>query len=238
MQQRKSSAEERRETVRLEAFSDGVFAIAVTLLVLNLAVPTLSSLHEAHGETLAQVVSGEANQFLAYVVSFLSIHVMWMNHHSICRMVGRLDRTFIILNGLLLLCITFVNYPTAMVANFITTADGRFAAGFYNATFIVIAALYNLLWRRAAVGGRLLIAGVDRRTIATITRQDVAGLLLYMVAFGLAFANAWASMLLSAALGIFFAFTGRFAPTPSRAEWALVAEPAGAHKETIARRQT
>jgi uncharacterized membrane protein len=235
MQQRQTPTEERKETGRLEAFSDGVFAIAITLLVLNLAVPTVSSLHDANIKTLAEGVSKEGSQFVAYGVSFLTILVMWMNHHSICQFVVRLDRSFIIINGLLLLFTTFVNYPTALVANFVNTADGKFAAGFYSATFIAIAVLYNLLWHRAADGGRLIVGGVDRRTIDTISRQDLAGLLLYVAAFLLAFANAWASVLLNAALAIFFAFTGRVTPPARQLEPAQVGDGAATSDRTTDR---
>jgi uncharacterized membrane protein len=238
MQQRQTPTEERKETGRLEAFSDGVFAIAITLLVLNLAVPTISSLHGEPEKTLAQVVASEGSQFVAYGVSFLTILVMWMNHHSICQFVVRLDRPFIIINGLLLLFTTFVNYPTALVANFVNSthvADGKFAAGFYSATFIVIAVLYNLLWHRAADGGRLIVGGVDQRTIDTISRQDLAGLVLYVAAFLLAFANAWASVLLNAALAIFFAFAGRVAPPERRLESEQVGEGAAASARTTER---
>ena len=223
MGQRQTPIEERKETGRLEAFSDGVFAIAITLLVLNLAVPTVKGLQADHMKMLAQAVAGEGSQFIAYGVSFLTILVMWMNHHSICQFVVRLDRPFIILNGLLLLFTTFVNYPTALVANFVnladgSTADGKFAAGFYSATFIAIAVLYNLLWHRAADGSRLMLGGVDRRTIDTISRQDLVGLLLYVAAFLLALVDARASVLLNAALAVFFAFAGRVAPPERQAE--------------------
>jgi uncharacterized membrane protein len=158
-----------------------------------------------------------------------------LNHHSICQFVVRLDRPLIIVNGLLLLFTTFVNYPTALVANFVNSADGRFAAGFYSATFIAIAALYNLLWHRAADGGRLIVGGVDRRTIDTISRQDLAGLVLYVAAFPLAFANAWASVLLNAVLAVFFAFAGRVAPPERHLEPEQVGEGAAASDGTAER---
>jgi uncharacterized membrane protein len=232
MQQRQTPTEERKETGRLEAFSDGVFAIAITLLVLNLAVPAVNSLQ---GQTLAQVVKNEGSQFVVYVISFLTILVMWMNHHSICQFVVRLDRPFIIINGLLLLFTTFVNYPTALVANFVNTADGKFAAGFYSATFIAIAVLYNLLWHRAADGDRLIVGGVDRRTIDTISRQDLAGLVLYVAAFLLALVDARASVLLNAALALFFAFTGRVTPPARQMEPAHVGEGAATSDRTTDR---
>jgi uncharacterized membrane protein len=204
---RPSGAEERRETGRVEAFSDGVFAIAVTLLVLTIPVP-----HPPLDKPLPQVVLGHWADFLAYTVSFLTILVMWLNHHGVFQLISRIDRPFLILNGLLLLLITFVNYPTALVASYIDSPDGAFVAALYSATLVLIAIFYNLLWRYAAAGERLIARAADPHYVKMLTSQYRFGPLLYLVAFALAFApgwGAWASIALNAALAVYFAFTGR-----------------------------
>jgi len=102
-----------RETGRVEAFSDGVFAIAVTLLVLDLKVPKPGDLG---GESLLSALARQWPAFLAYLTSFATILVMWVNHHKMFNHIRRTDDRFLFLNGLLLLFVTFVPFPTALVA--------------------------------------------------------------------------------------------------------------------------
>lgn len=211
--------QERKETGRLEAFSDGVFAIAVTLLVLGIPVPVRGALHP--GQSLLDLVLDQYRwlAFVTYAVSFLTILVMWINHHSLFQFVGRIDRPFVIANGLLLMMVTFVNFPTALVANFAGTADAWLAAAVYSAVLVVISVLYNVMWRRIVVKDRLLVPNADRAEVESITRQYRFGWLYYLVAFGLAFLGpwgAWASIALNAGLAIFYAFTGRISRTEVR----------------------
>src|SRR5690242_14008465 len=113
------------ETGRLEAFSDGVFAIATTLLVLDLKVP-------GSGEPLAETLLAEWPVFVAYVISFSFILIMWINHHWMFQHIVRIDSTFMLLNGLLLLGITVVPFPTNLVAQYVLTADQRLATAIYS----------------------------------------------------------------------------------------------------------
>lgn len=200
-----SPSPERRETGRVEAFSDGVFAIAATLLVLTIPVP-----HPSPGTSLAQVVLTRWPDFVAYAVSFLTILVMWINHHALFRLITRVDRHFLVLNGLLLLLVTFVNYPTALVADFIETPDRVFAAALYSATLVLIAICFGLIWGHASRGRRLLAAATEPRIVRMVGRQYRFGPLLYLAAFALAFVpewGAWASIGLNAGLALYFAFT-------------------------------
>jgi uncharacterized membrane protein len=124
-------------------------------------------------------------------------------------MVRRIDRLFLVFNGFLLLLVTFINYPTALVANFIGTDDERFAAAFYSGTFIVIALVYNLLWHRAANGMRLIGKGIAPARVARLSQQYRFGPIFYVATFALAFVNAWVSLALNGALALYFAFTGQ-----------------------------
>lgn len=197
-----------KETGRLEAFSDGVFAIAITLLILNIEVPPLD------GGTLAQAILKQWPAFLAYFVAFLSILIMWVNHHTLFRHIRRIDRPFLIINGLLLMTITFVNYPTALLTRYLTNEDGRrTAAVFFSATFVVLAILYNVLWRYAAHNGRLLGSNPNRAAVEAITRQYRYGPLIYVMALVLAFFSPPASLILNGLLAIYFGFTGRETPS-------------------------
>ena len=211
-----SSEDGHRETGRLEALSDGVFAIALTLLVLGIHVPAQDELQP--GDTLVDLILGHNHwlSIVTYFISFLTILVMWSNHHSVFRYITRIDRPFIYLNGALLLMIVFVNYPTALVANFIGTSGATTATAIYSATLVVTAIFFNAHWLWAATGGRLLARDADPADVARITSQYRFGPLLYLAAFGLAFLNPWLSLALNAALGVYFAFTGYI--TSSRAK--------------------
>lgn len=212
-----SAAQERKETGRLEALSDGVFAIAMTLLVLGIPIPTSEKLHAQHMTLQAAVLNTSALlPFLTYVISFLTILVMWINHHYMFQFVARIDRFFVVANGLLLMVIVFVNYPTALAANFVGSADGEFAAIAYNVTLISASLLYNALWFRIVSHQRLLVADADPQEVASYSRQYLFGGPMYVVALGLAFVNPGLSIALDAALAIFWAFTGKITRTQVR----------------------
>ena len=196
--ERQKRADDEKETGRLEAFSDGVFAIAITLLVLEIHVPPA-----------AKDVWRQWPSFAGYVVSFLTILVMWMNHHTIFDMVSRINRLFLFLNGLLLLVITFINYPTALVATYLNTDGEKFAALFYNGTLIVIALLFNMLWLYASKNGRLLSRSASRSQVQSITAQYRFGPIFYFIAFLLALVGlSMAGLIVDFLLAIFFSLNG------------------------------
>lgn len=209
--------QERKETGRLEALSDGVFAIAMTLLILSIPIPT-SDFLKANRESLQTAVLGGHHwlPFVTYVMSFVTVLVMWINHHYLFQFLGRVDRPFVIINGILLLLVVFVNYPTALVANFIGTSDGEFAAIAYNVTFVLVAICYNAMWLRISVHRRLLAVDVDDAEVSTFTRQYLLGGPLYLAALLLAFVSPGLSIALDAALAIYWAFTGRIIRTQRR----------------------
>jgi uncharacterized membrane protein len=197
-----------KETGRVEAFSDGVFAIAITLLVLDLKVPRVETLPA--GTSLAYALLRQWPVFLAFVTSFLTILIMWINHHRLFVHIRRSNRPFLILNGLLLLLVTFVPFPTSLVAEYLEHTQARTAAAVYSGTFILIAILFNLLWRYAkGRGGHLLAPNHDRADVEAITRQYRFGPLMYVVAFLLAFLSAPLSFGLCLLLAIYFALPGR-----------------------------
>jgi len=198
-------------TGRLEAFSDGVFAIAVTLLVLQLKVPEVDPLTKKL-PNLASFVVDQWPAFVAYFNSFLSILIMWLNHHNIFKQVRRSNHTFIIFNGVLLMLITFLNYPTALLAPALkvgTNDDKKFATLVYTGTFVVIAVFYNVIWRYGTYNGRLLGKHADKALVAQITREYRFGPLVYLVAFLLAFVSVPASLVLTVLLAVYFALSGR-----------------------------
>jgi uncharacterized membrane protein len=206
-----SAAGDRRETGRLEAFSDGVFAIAITLLVLDFKVPKPADLAAgagplgAHG--LLAALLAQWPTLLAYLTSFLSILVMWVNHHLLFGLIRRTDHVFLYLNGLLLLFVTFVPFPTALVAAYLQRPGAAVAAVLYSATYFAIAIVYNLLWRHAK-RRRLLDRAASPAAIDEIDRSYRFGPPLYALAFFLAFVQLTASLLTCLALAVFFSITG------------------------------
>ncbi|MGB2951911.1 MAG: TMEM175 family protein [Gaiellaceae bacterium] len=188
------------ETGRLEAFSDGVFAIAITLLIIEVHVPSHS-----HGETLGHALLRLWPSYLGYLTSFLTIGVMWINHHHVFSLIARVDRTMLLLNTLLLMLIAFVPFPTAVLAQFIETDGARPAAVLYGATLTLTAITFFAWWRYASTERRLIAAEVRNEDIDDITRAYTPGTLLYAGAMAMAFASAWASATLYLAIAVFYA---------------------------------
>ncbi len=202
---------EEKETSRLEAFSDGVFAVAITLLVLNIRIPGIdlppSKLPD--DTNLWQALLNEWPMLAAYVTSFATIGVMWLNHHRLYIHIKRTNTVLILLNLLLLLIIVFIPVPTALLAEYLVKPDQHAAAIVYSGTCFLMACCFNVLWRYASYHNRLLGKNADQRGVTAISRQYLFGPLLYLVAFGLAFVNTPASIILNFLLALFFALPGR-----------------------------
>lgn len=199
-----------KETGRLEAFSDGVFAVAITLLVLNIRVPGIDSPNKLLDDAkLWQALLDEWPMLVAYGTSFATIGIMWLNHHRLFVHIKRTDTVLLLLNLLLLLVIVFIPVPTALLAEYLVKPDQHAAAIVYSGTFLLMAICFNLLWRYASYHNRLLGKDVDTRVVAAINRQYLFGPLPYLIVFGLAWINTPASVLLSFILALFFALPTR-----------------------------
>jgi len=178
------------ETTRLEAFSDGVLAIAITLLVLEIRLPE----HEPGdlGAALARL----GPSYVAYAVSFLIIGIMWAQHHGLFRLIARADQGLMVVNLLLLGGISFLPFPTLVLADALRQphrhSDTTTALLLYGGTLVGIALLYNLLWHYARLRG-LLAADVDPGVVRALNRGYVAGPVLYGAALFLAPLQAAAS---------------------------------------------
>ena len=196
-----------KETGRVEAFSDGVFAVAITLLVLNIPLPSSEVL--VNGKLL-DYLGGQWPILIAFVTSFATIGVMWINHHKVFNRIKYTDNALLALNLLLLLVIVFFPYPTALLAEqYAKDPTVTTAAVFYAAVNVVLAICFNLLWRYASHHNRLLREDADPQDIAEISRQYIFGPFVYLVLFGLAWVSVPASVLLILLLAVFFALPGR-----------------------------
>lgn len=199
-------------TSRLEAFSDGVFAIAMTLLVLEVRVPPAGP----GAPPLWSALLRQWPAYLGYVTSFATIGIMWINHHLNFTVIRRTDHSLLVLNGLLLLGVTFLPFPTGLVAAYVGHPGERVAAAVYAGTFLFIAVIWNVMWRYASTRGHLLGRDVDPERIAAITRAYNPGALCYLVAFAAAFVSALASLAIIAALALYFALVPVVQQRPSR----------------------
>lgn len=198
------TAAEEKETTRTEAFSDGVFAIAITLLILEIRVPHV----EEGGPSLATLLLEQWPSYAAYILSFLVIAVMWVNHHNLFRYIRRIDNRFLFLNSLLLMVICAVNFSTALLAEHILDPASQQVAGLiYAGMGILIAILFNLVWRHAATDMHLLDQRIDPRLPQAITDQYSYGPFLYLAAFILVFVSVWLSLALQFGLAIYFSLT-------------------------------
>ena len=183
-------AETRRGPERLEAFSDGVFAIAITLLVLEIRVPPAQDLDtSAH---LLSALGALWPSYLGYLVSFATIGIMWANHHNLIRLVAIVSHGLILSNLLLLLIVGFVPFPTALLAATLGTPTGQIGVLVYAGTFVSIAVAFNVLWDQVRRGRGVLRPDVDRRSVDSITRSYRLGPPGFLVAFVAALINpAW-----------------------------------------------
>jgi uncharacterized membrane protein len=194
-------------TGRLEAFSDGVFAVAITLLVLDIRPPTeietSSGLWRALGDLWPH--------YAAYAVSFLVIGIVWVNHHAVMELIARVDRQLAFLNLLLLMAVALIPFATALLAEYLAHGGGasHAAAAAYSVVISLMGAAFGALWIYASRDGRLLVDDFPRDELPRITRRFVLGTPLYLAAIGLAFASAVACLVLHALLAMYYALTQR-----------------------------
>jgi uncharacterized membrane protein len=185
-------------TTRLETFSDGVFAIAATLLVLEFTV------HDVSGARLGHELLHLWPSYFAYVTSFLTIGIIWINHHYCVATLARCDRVLMFLNLMLLLTVGFLPFPTKLVAQYLQQPGEQAAVLAYGATFIVMSIVYNTWWRYASHNRRLIRDDVPDSTVRAISRAFDPGVPMYTVVFLIAFVSPLASVILTFAIAAFY----------------------------------
>ncbi len=162
-------------TGRLEAFSDGVFAIAITLLVLEISVP------ESAFDDLWNGIADQWPSYLAYVTSFVTIGGLWLVHHGIFRRLASADAVVMRLNILLLMFVSFLPFPTKLMAEAIDAATSeRAAVIFYGLVLLAISVVTSLLWRYVAARRELLEPGVSDAEVTAITRLTTPNIGFYV----------------------------------------------------------
>jgi uncharacterized membrane protein len=161
---------------RMEAFSDGVFAIVITLLVLDIHVPQAAVGH------LGRELVAQWPQYVALGISFAVVGIIWLNHHATVHLLARTDHTVLVLNLLLLLPVTVLPWPTAVLAEYATegtAADQRVAVLLYGLTNVTMAIAFNVLWRYILRHPELQKPDVDRGLLAVRNRRYNVGLAAY-----------------------------------------------------------
>ena len=192
---------------RTEAFSDGVFAIAITLLILSIQVPI-----PAGPGMLWAALALQWPAYVAYVLSFGVIGIMWANHHNIFRYIGRANHVFVMLNMALLFWVAFLPWPTAVLAKYlINPAERTTGVVLYGATLTCTALCFNVLWRYAATRRRLLRPDAGQELVDGVTREYRFGPVFYLVATLVALVNVWVSLAIHGGLAALYVL-----PTKSR----------------------
>jgi len=191
-----------RDTSRLEAFSDGVIAIAITLLVLEVHVPDPGDV--TSDRALWHALGDLWPSYVGYLISFITIGIMWANHHRIFALIGHSDHNLIVLNLLLLLCIGFIPFTTDLLAEYLSKPGEQTAAIVYSGWFLVTAITYNVLWWYPRHKPILFKSDADQAVVRSITQRFNLGPPAYLMSFALAFFSVEASLGLQAFLAVLY----------------------------------
>ncbi|HKX18443.1 MAG TPA: TMEM175 family protein [bacterium] len=171
------SADSHKELRRIEVFSDGVFAIACTLLILEFRVPHPGDISVP--DALWPALKTIWPSFVGYVLSFGAILIAWAGHHRNFRLLIGSSKAFLYANGLLLLTITFIPFPTAVLAEYVTTPQANIAVMFYSAAFLAVSVGFNVCWLSVFRPIRLLSPHAGRAAVKRDTIQMLSGLPAY-----------------------------------------------------------
>ena len=198
-------------TNRLENFSDAVFAIAITLLVLEINVPVSHDLWAPLGD--------EWPSFAGYAVSFAVIGIIWINHHAVLDHLERADRPVLVLNLVLLLWIGFLPFPTALLAEHLKSgADEEVAAAVYSGAMAMMGLAFGFLWIYISRHRHLLGVELTDDQVRRATWRFVAGNPLYALAVGVSFVSPAIVLVVIALLAIYYALPGAGGAMRSPAE--------------------
>jgi uncharacterized membrane protein len=194
-------------TQRLEAFSDGVFAIAITLLVLEIRLQHAG----AHGSLWTGLVALWP-YYLAFALSFFVILVTWIAHHDLMRLVRATSRPVQLANGCVLAYVTFIPFPTSVLAANLGGSEISTAVAFYCGTFVLGSVAFNLLVATIE-RGRLLRPEVDARTIGRVRRGYQVTFVIYLAATFLALVAPWWALAINIAVRLHL-LRMRYEPLP------------------------
>jgi uncharacterized membrane protein len=205
MQSAQQTHDESKGTARLEAFSDGVFAIAITLLALELQIPHVES--NPAKWALAHALLNEWPSYVAFVTSFFTVLIMWMNHHAVFKFVRKVNARILFANGILLLITTAVPFVTGLFSEYLNHREATTACAVYTGSFVLIAVSYVHLWRVIIKDRSCLRENISEDALHKITKNYSLGIPLYLAAFGASFVNIYLAIGICTALWVFWCVT-------------------------------
>ena len=187
---------------RMEAFSDGVFAVAITLLVVNLAVP------KRGGPPIVEQLSAAWPSFVAYLISFLTIGIIWVNHHAIVRNIAAVDRTLLFLNLLLLMFVVTIPFSTSTMADFLTSGgrDAKVATAIYAADFELMSLCFAAIFEWTLHRDAWLHNPVPESAKWGARLRFTVGLVPYAAAVGVAFLSPAVSLAVTGLVAVYYMF--------------------------------
>jgi uncharacterized membrane protein len=198
------------ESRRAESFSDGVFGVAITILVFNL-LPIADKTAGAGGRLTVPALASHWPSYFAYAVSFLTIGIMWLNHHTMLAQVTKVNRTVLVLNLFLLMGIVAIPFPTALVADHLTGSDGsggqaRVAAVTYGLVMIAISISFGVMWVYMARHPHALGARPRVRVRRLSTLRFVAGNAGYIAGTLIALVSPVTALIIFGLLAVYYLF--------------------------------
>ena len=193
-------------TARTEAFSDGVFAIVITLLILEIKVPPIHSMQPGEiAHELPHKLWELHPVFITYILSFFIVGTFWVAHHNIFKLILRTDRMFMWINLVLLMCVAFIPFPTALVGEYL---DQPIAVAIYGATLIACSLSLLWMWTYATSGHRLVSDDLAPSLISHVRGQMLLAPPVYLTAIGLAYVNIPISILTFTGLQFYYMLPG------------------------------
>jgi len=186
--------QQQKETVRIEAFSDGVFCVAITLLSIEIGVEAKQI--ETNNGLLHSILE-RWPICLAYATSFINVLLAWMGHHGLFKNLRNTNNAVMITNGLLLILVALVPFPTKTLGLYLQTGAFKAAVVFYTGYFVLISLAFRLLWYAASRNLDLLVHGISVSVIKNITRNENLGLICNSVIFLVSFVSPWFALTLS-----------------------------------------
>jgi uncharacterized membrane protein len=188
-----------RDTGRVEAFSDGVIAVAITLLILNIHLPNLST------GLAAAVTPSQLAMYLSYITSFLVIGIFWANHHNMYQHIEYTDHVLLLINNIFLLLIVTIPFGTSLLSQNLDKPEAQhIAAAIYSLILLLNGIAFNGIWWYTAWRKRLIYKNLDPLFIRSVTRNYLIGLPLYLVSFVLSLWSVDASLFLYIVVAIIY----------------------------------
>ncbi len=192
-----------KDTIRIEAFSDGIFCVAITLLALEIGVEVNKN---ETNEGLLKALIHKWPVCLAYVISFINVLLAWIGHHGLFKNLRNTDKFVLISNGLLLMLVALAPFPTRTMGMYLLTGAFKTAVVFYTGYFVLISMAFRLLWYTASRKKELLVHGITTEEVKAITKNENIGLVGNSIIMAIAFVNPWAALVLSFVMWLYWIF--------------------------------